>query len=299
MTIMSNNIVESKGLSEAFGVCGMELVHGLLDDGAGRGGIEAHEAFAGAAEHGAVVQGEACAVGKERQELVVRERRAVAVREGAAVQEHQERCLGTHHRDARHGVVQRLPQVVDVVLDVAQTVVQPLCAVAVGGDDGLEREQMAVAQLVVAEVGMEALAQRVVGYDGVAAGEAGDVEGLRGAGEGDAVLRSDFADGGEGDVVVAGEGEVGMDLIADYDDALALTDVGHAGEFVARPDAPSGVVGMAEEEEFAAFGLALEVGPIDFHQGGGEPPPAPSQGGGVGWGDATNSMAIFIEFSNG
>lgn len=237
MTIMSNNIVESKGLSEAFGVGGMELVHGLLDDGAGRGGIEAHEAFAGAAEHGAVVEGEVGVVDHEAVEFVDGEA------EGAAVEEDEVGGFGTDHADAGGVGREVLLHVVDVALDVGEALVEPLGAVAVGGGDADEGEEVAEVEFAVVEELGELLTQGGIGDDAVTAGETGHVEGFAGAGEGDAILRSDFADGGEGDVMVAGEGEVGMDLIADHDDALALTDVGHAGEFVARPDAPSGVVG--------------------------------------------------------
>lgn len=39
-----------------------------------------------------------------------------------------------------------------------------------------------------------------------------------------------------------------MDFVRDDDDVVAQGNLAHAGEFVAGPDAPGGVVGVAQQE---------------------------------------------------
>ena len=68
--------------------------------------------------------------------------------------------------------------------------------------------------------------------------------------------------------------EVGVDFVADDEEAFALADVGDAEEGFLAPEGTGGVVGVAHDEDLAAFGLALEVVEVDVESIGsaGVPP---------------------------
>ena len=74
---------------------------------------------------------------------------------------------------------------------------------------------------------------------------------------------------------MAGHDEFAMDFVADDAHVVALADVGHALQLVARPDASGRVVGVAEQEDGGLLvgTLRLEVVPVN---GVGEETPTPS-----------------------
>jgi len=110
----------------------MQLAHGLLDDRAWAAHVHARMAAARRAEHRPLVQGQMGAVDKEVDHLVVLQPQC------GAVEPQQEACLGPDGDDARQVLLAVVDDIVDIALDVAQALFEPLLAMAIGrlgGDD--------------------------------------------------------------------------------------------------------------------------------------------------------------------
>ena len=197
-----------------------EALEGLAEDGVGGANVDAHVAFSAGAEHLTVVEGEVGTADEEVDEGIVIQLQA------AAVEPNEEGGFGAQGADGGQVARAVVDQVVDVGFDVAEHGAAPRLAVAVGGDGGDGREEGRLVKLVGREPAVEAAAEGVVRHDGVGADDAGDVERLGGGAEGDAARRGRVGDGGEGRVAMAVEGHVGMDLVGDDKDAVAMADVG-------------------------------------------------------------------------
>ena len=218
-----------------------------MEEGAGGADVEAHEAVAAGAEHGAVVEGQAGTVDKEVDQ------RVVAEAQGAAVEPDEEGGLRAQGPDERQVVAAVVFEEADVVLDVGEHLAAPLLAVLIGGDGGDGREEGRVVQLVGLKPRVEASAQGVVGHNGIAADDAGNVEGLGGCAEGDADLCCLVADGGKGHVAVAEEGHVAVYLVAEDDNVAVVAEAGQPAQRVGGPAEACGVVRIAEDEQLAAL----------------------------------------------
>ena len=104
-----------------------QAVHGLGNDTTRTGGIEAHEACAFLAKHGAIVQGEVGLVDDERAELLLREAQL------AEVEEHEIGGLGAYHFIVSlalakvYGIAQATGVVFATISHEAQALVMILC----------------------------------------------------------------------------------------------------------------------------------------------------------------------------
>ena len=191
-----------------------QLLHGLLNDLTGGGYVEAHEADALLTEYLAVVERQFGLVDKEVNELRLRESQR------AAVKPDEERGLGTERLDGGQVAGTEVDDVVDVALYVAQHLLSPLLTLLAEGCQGSDGgKEGGFVELVGREPGIEAVAQLIVGDDGVGADDTRNIEGLRGGTKGDAALGSFIAHRGEGNMLVAVEDHITMDFVADDEDA--------------------------------------------------------------------------------
>ena len=141
--------------------------------------------------------------------------------------------------------------------------------VGVGGDQGDGAEGIDVADFVDVDGPVDAAAPFRVVADDIGDLQAGGVERLRRGIEHDGIVAAGGADGGKGRKAVARHDEFAMDLVADDGDAVTQADVVHPGQFVGRPDAAGGVVGVAQEEERGLFLGATGFEGIPVHMVGG------------------------------
>ena len=188
-----------------------QLAECASDYGARGRDVQAHESLALGAEHGPVVEGQACAVDKEPYQ------RVVGQSEPAAVEPYEERRLRAQGADGGNLPGAESDHLLDVALDVAEHLLPPRLAVAEGRDGGNGGEEVRAFELIDLEPGEELPAQRLVGDDGVGADDPGDVERFGRGAEGDAAASGGLRDRGEGDVAVSPKGHVAVYFVGDDD----------------------------------------------------------------------------------
>ena len=174
-----------------------ELLHGLQDDAAGTAHIEAHVALASLAKHRTLIHGQASLVAEERNDLIV------AQSQSRAVEPQQEARFGFDGDDAGDVLTAVLNNQFNITLDIVQTFLEPLMAIAVGclgGDDGNE---VGITQFVDFYPLEERLAQLGVLDDTPRTLQSRDVERLAGRSTGHGHGSGVFANGGHGGVAVA------------------------------------------------------------------------------------------------
>lgn len=235
-----------------------EAGEAVAEAGALGGDVPTHEAFAGGAVHGAGVEPQAGLVA----EFFLEDGGGDA--EGAAVHPHQIGALEPRQRECGEVFGAVFSHQGVVAVDVFEELLEPFGAVAVGLDGGDDAEGVDIADLVVVDGAVDAHAHVAVGADYVGNLQTRDVEGLARRHAGDGACREVGSDGREGGVAVGREDEFAVDFVRDDDDVVAHGYLAHAGEFFACPDAPGGVVGVAQQEKAdgGVGAVALEVGEV-------------------------------------
>ena len=158
----------------------------------------------------------------------------------------------------RHEIAQRLV----VLPQIAVQLVYPLLALVVCRHEGHRAEGVEVAHLVDVDGAVQPAARGSVGADDVGRLQSGDVERLRRRVQHDGRC-IDRLHGAER---VAGHHQLAVYLVAHDAHGVAVADVAHALQLLARPYTARGVVRIAEQE-YGAFlvGTALlEVVPVHF-----------------------------------
>ena len=237
----------------------MQPLQGLLDDGAGSAHVEPHVASPRGAEHRALVEREASPVDEEVDHLLVLQPQP------GAVEPQQESRLGLDGNNARQVLVAILHDEVDVALDVAQALVEPLLAVAIGSLGGDDRRHVGIAQFVGLDPAEEGLAQLGVLDHAPRTLEPRDVEGLAGRATGDGDGCRLVADGGHGGVLVAIEHQVAEDLVREDDYSILVGQPRHLAQHVDRPGDAGGVVGVAQHQHARMLVLEDALQPLEVH----------------------------------
>ena len=221
----------------------IQTPHGLAYPGFGEGEVDAEVPLA--VEHGAVLEGDAD-VPAELFELG--QGPAVGPAPVFAVGEEHVGALGLEKGYAVEIFTDVSGGKADVAgQDLAELVDPPGAFGAVGTDEGVHGEDVHL--VVVAEGGLLAdpVPEGAVVDDVIAAHEARQVEGLGGGVEGHRPVAGVVADALAGDVGVAGQDQVGPDLVAYDMDVIFFEEGVGALKLFALPDAAAGVVGRAED----------------------------------------------------
>ena len=139
-----------------------------------------------------------------------------------------------------------------VTLQVVEQLEQPRLTLVVSRDGGFDAEGVHVAHLVDVDGAVDAAAHvGVVGHDGGDL-QACHVERLGGREACHRPVAHCLAHRGIGRVGVSRHHELAVDFVGDDGHAVAQADVAQAGQFVARPHAACGVVGVAEQHDLHA-----------------------------------------------
>ena len=126
--------------SKANGIA--QLLKGLLQDGARRGDVHAHEAFAAGAEHCAIVESQTGSTNEEVDET------GVGKTEGAAVNSYEEGGLRPPRLQQGHLALAESADKLIVRLHIPQHLLPPLFALAEGGYRGDGGKESGLVQLV-------------------------------------------------------------------------------------------------------------------------------------------------------
>ena len=176
-----------------------------------------------------------------------------------AVQPHQIGGVGAVGLDLGDIFGAVVADIVKVVREIGQQLLQPLFPFPVGGFHGHRAESVVAVDVHAAPELVKDGFHLRVGEDGGAGLQAGQVEGLGGRHAGDDMAcnlgRERSGDG----VVLAVEDQVGVDLVRHQQGAVFDADLGHPAQVGGVPDDAQGVVGVAQQEDAALFGLGGKV----------------------------------------
>ena len=136
--------------------------------------------------------------------------------------------------------------------DVPAQLIQPGVPALVGGAAGRQAQRVGLGVAQRVQLGPEAGAQAGVGDEDVGDLQPRQVEGLRRRGAGDGAGGDLPAQRGEGRGAPAGQGQVGVDLVGDHDDAVPARHLGQFVELLAAPHPAHRVVRVAQEQQAGA-----------------------------------------------
>ena len=208
--------------------------------------IEAHEAGTTGTEHLTVVEGKVGLVDEEVNEFLMIESQVTAV------EPDEEGGLGTEGLDVRKVLLAVVDEKVDVALHITKHLLSPLFSLLQGCKGGDGRKEMRFVPFVGCQPSVEGSAQLRIGYDCPRRDDACHVEGLGGGTKGDAHFSSLLAHRSKGDVAVAPERHVGMNLVADDDEVVLLGKVCQALQGLPFPHDARRVVGIGKDEQAGA-----------------------------------------------
>jgi len=232
------------------------LVHALesLLNAAERGG-KVHAHVAGAVESAAVLNRNAhIPAGLEN----VVNSLAVRLAPLRAVNKEHIGALGLGNLNALKVIPDVITGKVHVAAENFNELIQPLVTLGLVGTDERVHGQH-VHAVVVGQAGLlaHAVMPPLVVNDVIAAHEAGQVEGLGGGIERCGALTRILGNGLRGSVLVAGEDQVGPDLIRDDENVVLLEEFHGLLDLLTLPDAAAGVVRVAEDGSMDVLGFEL------------------------------------------
>ena len=139
----------------------------------------------------------------------------------------------------------------DVALHVGQHLLPPLLSLSESGDCSYGGEDVRLVQLVGLQPPVKLFTNIGIGHQGMTGDNTRDVEGLGGSLEGDADLRCLVRYAGKGYMVVAEDGHVAMDFVADDKEMMVVAEIGQSRQRLFRPADACRIVGVAKHEQTA------------------------------------------------
>ena len=191
--------------------------------------VEPHVSLATRAEHRAIVERQTCLLLEKIHQLLLREAQLPAVKP------YEEGGLRRIDLDSGDVGFQEILHIAHVVHHIGTHLLQPLRTIGIGRRRSCEGEDGAEVELTRLHETEEAFPERVVGDNRVGGDDASDVEGLARRHEGKAASRCLRRYRGKRMVLELRESHLGMDLIGDHEDAVAMADLRQADQGLFRP----------------------------------------------------------------
>ena len=189
-------------------------------------------------------------------------KRFVAQAQIPAVQPHEVGGIGGVGPDLGDVLFAVVHHEVEVGGNVGQELLQPFLAFIEGHLHGGDGEGVVAVDIHVGPELVEHGLHVSIGEHRGAGLKTCQIEGLGGGNAGDHIGGDLGGEGGGGDVALAVEDEVGMDLVADHQNLVLQTQLHHPAQLLLRPDDAPRIVGVAQQEDVRAPELFLEVGPV-------------------------------------